>query len=59
MTFDIVEKAANWRVHASFSSRDEAERYLREDFFRYAERNIYCVSKGLSVDDFEIIECET
>ena len=56
MVFDLVEKKERYRLHASFGSREEAERFLRDDVPGYVTRNLYCIGRGLRAEDFEIIE---
>ncbi len=55
--FKIVEKKDHLAVHQLHSSRESAERSLREVIPEYVRRGYY-MDKTLTADDFEIIEVE-
>lgn len=53
--FAIVEKQNHLHEHALFSSRETAERFLRETIPEYVKRGYY-MDKTLTADSFEVIE---
>lgn len=55
MTFKIVEKKNNLAVHAHCSTRESAERYIKNTVPMHVARGYY-MDKTLTVDSFEIKE---
>jgi hypothetical protein len=54
----IVEKRNHLHLHSLFTSKESAERFLRETIPVYVERGYY-MDKTLTANDFEVLPPKT